>query len=79
LWLVLQKGLIMSIAGLAIGLALAFWLTRVLASMLFGVSRHDPATFLAVAAAMIGVALLACYLPARRATRVDPLVALRSE
>jgi putative ABC transport system permease protein len=79
LWLVLQKGLIMSIAGLAVGLALAFWLTRVLASMLFGVSRHDPATFLAVAAAMIGVALLACYLPARRATRVDPLVALRSE
>ncbi|HZU33847.1 MAG TPA: FtsX-like permease family protein [Candidatus Angelobacter sp.] len=79
LWLVLQKGLVMSVAGLVIGLGLAFWLTRVLASLLFGVSRHDPATFLGVAAIMVAVALLACYLPARRATLVDPLIALRNE
>lgn len=79
LWLVLKKGLVISIIGLAAGLGAAFWLTRVLISLLFGVSPHDPLTFIAVGAAIIAMALLACYLPARRATRVDPLVALRAE
>jgi len=79
LWLVLKKGLVLAVIGLAAGLGAASWLTRVLVSLLFGVSPHDPATFIAVAIAIVAMALLACYLPARRATRVDPLVALRAE
>jgi len=79
LWLVLKKGLTLAALGLVIGLGAALWLTRVVVSLLFGVSRNDALTFFAVAAVTLIVALLACYLPARRATRVDPLVALRSE
>jgi predicted permease len=79
LWLVLKKGLLLSLAGVAVGLGASFWLTRLLASALFGVTPHDPATFIAISAAVVAITLAACYLPARRATRVDPLVALRAE
>ena len=65
--------------GLTIGLAGAFALTRLMATLLFEVSPTDPITFGAVAVCVILAALLACYIPARRATKVDPLIALRYE
>lgn len=79
LWLVLKKGLTLAFAGVVLGFGAALWLTRLVASLLFGVRPNDMVTFIAVAMVTVIAALLACYLPARRATRVDPLVALRSE
>jgi len=77
--LVLGDGAKMVAVGLAVGLAAAFGLTRLMANMLFGVSTIDPLTFACVAAVLSSVALAACYIPARRAMRVDPMVALRYE
>jgi ABC-type antimicrobial peptide transport system permease subunit len=77
--LVLGDGLKMTVIGVAVGLLAAFGLTRLLTGMVYGVSTTDPATFAAIAVLLIVVALLACYIPARRATKVDPLTALRYE
>jgi putative ABC transport system permease protein len=69
----------LAIIGVTIGLAVAYGLTGLMKSLLFGVSPTDPATFAVIALLFAGVALLACFIPARRATTVDPMVALRYE
>jgi predicted permease len=79
LWLVLGQGMRLAAAGAAIGLVVSLIAGRLLRNQLFHVSPFDPLTFALVAAVMIGAALLASYIPARRATRVDPMVALRYE
>jgi len=77
--LVIGQGMVLALIGLAFGLAASFALTRLLGSLLFEVSTTDQATFAVVAALLAGVALLACWIPARRAARVDPMIALRHE
>jgi putative ABC transport system permease protein len=79
LWMVVKQGSVLIGLGLAIGLLGAYAATRVIASLLFGVTAKDPVTFAAVALLLGGVALLACYVPAWRATKVDPMEALRCE
>jgi putative ABC transport system permease protein len=77
--LVVGHGLVLTLVGVGLGLLGALGLTRLMQTLLFSVSATDPLTFAVVATALIAVSLLACYVPARRATKVDPLVALRSE
>jgi putative ABC transport system permease protein len=75
----LRHGLWLTAIGIAIGIGIALLLTRVISAFLFGVGPMDPITYAAVSAALAGIALVATYLPAHRASRVDPVVALRAE
>jgi ABC-type antimicrobial peptide transport system permease subunit len=75
--MVIGQGFVLALAGIVIGLGCALALTRVMKSLLFGVSTTDPGTFACVAALFLTAALAASYLPARRATRIDPMAALR--
>ncbi len=77
--MIVGQGLVLVGIGLVLGIAASFGLGKFIANMLFGISAHDPATFAGVVMLLGAVALLACYIPARRATRVDPLIALRYE
>jgi putative ABC transport system permease protein len=77
--LVVNHGMKMAMGGVALGLLAALGLTRLLGKMLYGVSAIDPATFTVIALLLVAVALLACFVPAWRATKVDPLVCLRHE
>jgi ABC-type antimicrobial peptide transport system permease subunit len=77
--MVIGQGMSLTLIGVAIGLAAALTLTRIMKSLLFSVSATDPATFALIALLLVGVALIASYLPARRATRVDPIAVLKSE
>jgi len=79
LGMVLRDGARMTLLGIAIGMIAALALTRLMASVLFGVSPTDPLTFTGVALSLCAIALLACYVPAHRATRVNPVIALRHE
>jgi ABC-type antimicrobial peptide transport system permease subunit len=77
--MVVARGLSLTGAGLGLGLALAWALTRTLQNLLYGVAAADPATFAAVASVLAVIALAACYLPARRASRLDPIAVLRAD
>jgi ABC-type antimicrobial peptide transport system permease subunit len=79
LWMVLREGLVMALFGIAIGIPSALVATRLIASMLFGISTNDLPTITGVALLLLLVALLAGFLPARRASGIDPVVALRTE
>jgi putative ABC transport system permease protein len=77
--MVMKQGMRLTLFGIGIGLIGGFALARLMKSLLFGVSASDPLTFAAVAALLASVAMAACYIPARRAMKVDPVVALRCE
>jgi ABC-type lipoprotein release transport system permease subunit len=77
--LVVRQGMALALSGVMIGLAAAFLLTRLIRSLLFGVEATDPITFAAISLLLLLIALLASYIPAQRATRIDPMVSLRCE
>ena len=77
--MVIRQGITLALLGVAIGVVLALGVTRLISSMIFGVTPYDPVTFFVVAAVLVAVAFLACFIPARRAMRVDPMIALRYE
>jgi ABC-type antimicrobial peptide transport system permease subunit len=79
LWMILRQGLVLAFAGVVLGIAGAFLLTRFIAGVLYGVEPTDPATLIAVAITMSGVAAAACLIPGLRATHIDPVIALRHE
>ena len=77
--MILSHGMKLTLIGVGVGLVLAFGLTRLMATMLFGVEPTDATTFASIAVLLVTVALLACYLPGRRATKVEPTISLRYE
>jgi ABC-type antimicrobial peptide transport system permease subunit len=77
--LVVGQGMVLALIGVAIGVVASFFLTKFMATLLFGVSATDPLTFVAISGLLIGVSILASFIPARRAMKVDPMVALRYE
>jgi putative ABC transport system permease protein len=77
--LVLKQGMLLALIGAAVGILVALPVARLASGLLYGVSATDPLTYVAITLLLMGVALLACYLPARRATRIDPLIALRAD
>jgi ABC-type antimicrobial peptide transport system permease subunit len=79
LWMVLKRGIWMSLTGAALGLVAAWLLRRAIAQLVFGISPSDPATFLGATAVLVIVAAAACLVPARRAAKVNPILALRYE
>jgi putative ABC transport system permease protein len=77
--LVVRQGMALVLAGLTVGLAAAFLLMRLIRSLLFGVNATDPITFVGISFLLATITLLACYIPARRAARIDPLISLRCD
>jgi putative ABC transport system permease protein len=76
---VITRGLLLTVVGVVLGIAASLGLTRFISSQLYGVSATDPMSFAGISLLLVGVALAACYIPARKAARADPLVALRHE
>jgi len=77
--LVMRQGLVLTATGVVVGLVAALFLTQIIEQMLFGVGSRDPVTIVSVVGILVGIALAATYLPARRATRLDPVEALRQD